>query len=269
MDELPDDMKLRRDVENTEPDVPAGGPKFVTPKTHDLQIRVGEEEEDDEAEDEAGAYSEMAEQIDNPYLLHYKNQSKMLKQELMAPTVPMTPSHDPQRDPEEEFFMLAVLALKMLHNEQYEDAEYVYEVSAAKLFKQVRSQKMPFHRWYKWLERKFSELRDAFKKQSADKNDEELLLWQREVDSKEVENEHNKRRTDSTTNAKRASGFFKKLKNAMKKKEKKDVELNFAREHVGSTPKKIDPQQLRAQQETSAEKALKTISESMQGPGEF
>lgn len=42
----------------------------------------------------------------------------MLRQELMAPTVPMTPSNnDPQRDPEEEFFMLAVLALKMLHNE--------------------------------------------------------------------------------------------------------------------------------------------------------
>lgn len=52
------------------------------------------------------------------------------------PNVPMTPtSNDAQRDPEEEFFMLAVLALKMLHNEQYEDAEYVYEISAAKLFR--------------------------------------------------------------------------------------------------------------------------------------
>ena len=48
----------------------------------------------------------------------------------------MTPtSADAKKDPEEEFFMLAVLALKMLHNEQYEDAEYVYEISAAKLFK--------------------------------------------------------------------------------------------------------------------------------------
>lgn len=47
----------------------------------------------------------------------------------------MTPTNDAQRDPEEEFFMLAVLALKMLHNEQYEDAEYVYEISAAKLFR--------------------------------------------------------------------------------------------------------------------------------------
>ena len=61
-----------------------------------------------------------------------------------SPNVPVTPINsgagggDPQRDPEEEFFMLAVLALKMLHNEQYDDSEYVYEVSAAKLFKQVR-----------------------------------------------------------------------------------------------------------------------------------
>ena len=40
-----------------------------------------------------------------------------------------------KRDPEEEYFMLAVLALKMLHNELYEDDEYVYEVSAGKLFR--------------------------------------------------------------------------------------------------------------------------------------
>ena len=40
-----------------------------------------------------------------------------------------------KRDPEEEYFMLAVLAQKMLHNEMYEDAEYVYEVSAGKLFR--------------------------------------------------------------------------------------------------------------------------------------
>lgn len=100
------------------------------------------DEDDDAPEEDTGTkISQMAEQVDNPYLLHYKNRSKMLKQELMGqPAAPATPSHDPQRDPEEEFFMLAVLALKMLHNEQYEDAEYVYEVSAAKLFRQVRSQ---------------------------------------------------------------------------------------------------------------------------------
>lgn len=77
--------------------------------------------------------------------------------------------------------MLAVLALKMLHNEEYDDAEYVYEVSAGKLFRQVRSDKLPYHRWYKWLERKFQDLRDAFMKQ-AEINMNELLQWQVEAD---------------------------------------------------------------------------------------
>jgi hypothetical protein len=40
-----------------------------------------------------------------------------------------------QRDPEEEFFMLAVLSLKMVHNEEFDEAEYVYEISAGKLFR--------------------------------------------------------------------------------------------------------------------------------------
>tara|TARA_B110000305_G_C18971788_1_gene417485 strand:- start:439 stop:591 length:153 start_codon:yes stop_codon:yes gene_type:complete len=39
------------------------------------------------------------------------------------------------RDPEEEFFMLAVLALKMLHNEEYDKSYYVSEVSAGTMFK--------------------------------------------------------------------------------------------------------------------------------------
>ena len=40
-----------------------------------------------------------------------------------------------KRDPEEEFFMLAVLALKMVHNEEFDESEYVYQVSAGKLFR--------------------------------------------------------------------------------------------------------------------------------------
>ena len=66
------------------------------------------------------------------------------------------------RDPEEEFFMLAVLALKMLHNEEYDKSYYVCEISAGKLFKHVKDENLPFHRWYKWLEQKFEELRQAF-----------------------------------------------------------------------------------------------------------
>ena len=38
---------------------------------------------------------------------------------------------DLRRDPEEEFFMLAVLAQKMSHTEQNEDStEFIYEISA-------------------------------------------------------------------------------------------------------------------------------------------
>jgi len=92
------------------------------------------------------AESQLATAFENPYLLHYKKGAEMLAKELLGPKqMPSTPSsraeveqENAKRDPEEEFFMLAVLSLKMLHNEEYDDAEYVYEISAAKLFKKVR-----------------------------------------------------------------------------------------------------------------------------------
>ena len=41
-----------------------------------------------------------------------------------------------RREPEEEFFMLSVLALKMTHTEEYPTiSDYVYEISAQKLYK--------------------------------------------------------------------------------------------------------------------------------------
>lgn len=99
----------------------------------------------------------------------------MLKEELMGSTsTTFTPSNKTQRNPEEEYFMLAVLAHKLLHNEQFDDAEYVHDVSAAKLFKQVRSLQMPFHRWYKWLERKFHEFRQDFKQKELEEAEAEV-----------------------------------------------------------------------------------------------
>ena len=86
-----------------------------------------------------------------------------------------------QRDPEEEFFMLAVLSLKMVHNEEYDEAEYVYEISAGKLFRQVRNQNLPFHRWYKWLETKFTDLRNAYMIEKTPKLPE-LSQWNLEAD---------------------------------------------------------------------------------------
>jgi len=57
--------------------------------------------------------------------------------------------------------MLSVLSLKMEHTEEEFEAEYIYEVSAQKLYQQVRSLKLPFHKWYKWLETRFSQLREV------------------------------------------------------------------------------------------------------------
>lgn len=39
-----------------------------------------------------------------------------------------------RRDPQEEFFKLAILSLKMIHTEK-EEAEYIYEISSEMLFK--------------------------------------------------------------------------------------------------------------------------------------
>ena len=59
-----------------------------------------------------------------------------------------------RRNPEEEYFMLAVLAHKMIHTEEYE-AEYIYEINAQKMLQQVKALKIPFHRWYQWLGTRF------------------------------------------------------------------------------------------------------------------
>ena len=69
-----------------------------------------------------------------------------------APNVPMTPTgQDAKKDPEEEFFMLAVLALKMQHTEN-QDAEFIYQVDSQKFFEQVKKLKIPFHKWYQWID---------------------------------------------------------------------------------------------------------------------
>jgi len=38
-----------------------------------------------------------------------------------------------RRDPQEEYFKLAILSLKMIHTEK-EEAEYIYEINSEKLF---------------------------------------------------------------------------------------------------------------------------------------
>lgn len=63
-----------------------------------------------------------------------------------------------RRDPQEEFFKLAILSLKMIHTEK-EEAEYIYEINSETLFQQVKQLHIPFHRWYQWLETKFAHMK--------------------------------------------------------------------------------------------------------------
>lgn len=56
--------------------------------------------------------------------------------------------------------MLSVLALKMIHTEEYDTFDYIYQVNANIFWKEVKESELPFHRWYKWLEDKFNDLRD-------------------------------------------------------------------------------------------------------------
>jgi len=71
MDEPPEDLNLREPASTTPGEV--NGPRSG------LQIAVDEEDEEAADEEAAAKISEMAEQVDNPYLLHYKNRAAMLK----------------------------------------------------------------------------------------------------------------------------------------------------------------------------------------------
>lgn len=64
-----------------------------------------------------------------------------------------------KRDPEEEFFMLSVLALKLLHTEEFDYYDYIYQVNAGVFWKEVKESDLPFHQWYRWLEKKLFDLR--------------------------------------------------------------------------------------------------------------
>ena len=72
-----------------------------------------------------------------------------------------------RRDPEEEFFMLAILALKMQHTESAE-AEFIYKIDSQKLFEQVKQIKIPFHKWYSWLDTKFQMMKIAYEQEQED-----------------------------------------------------------------------------------------------------
>lgn len=59
------------------------------------------------------------------------------------PSRNVSKDEDARKDPEEEYFRLAVLALKVLYNEK--DNDFVFEVSPGKLYKKAKRNKIPFH----------------------------------------------------------------------------------------------------------------------------
>jgi Fe-S cluster biosynthesis and repair protein YggX len=85
--------------------------------------------------------------------------SEPAKHELLAPhkielvdsgKQAVKPDEEIRKDPEEEYFRLSVLALKVLYNEK--DNDFVFEVSPGKLFKKAKRNKIPFHQYYPWIE---------------------------------------------------------------------------------------------------------------------
>ena len=54
----------------------------------------------------------------------------------------------------------------MLQTEKHEDCKYIYQINQDDLWKEVKETKMPFHKWYKWIDKKIMKLRDdAIKKE--------------------------------------------------------------------------------------------------------
>jgi len=58
---------------------------------------------------------------------------------------------DSRKDPEEEYFRLSCLALKIIYNEQ--DTDFVFTVSPGKLYQKCKKNRVPFHMWYIWIEK--------------------------------------------------------------------------------------------------------------------
>lgn len=67
-----------------------------------------------------------------------------------ASTISQKWEADARKDPEEEYFRLSCLALKIIYNEH--DTDFVFTVSPGKLYVKCKKQKVPFHLWYSWIE---------------------------------------------------------------------------------------------------------------------
>jgi len=79
----------------------------------------------------------------------------------LAPSIPQErPVSALESNPEEEYFRLLILSIKILHSEK--DPEFGVEVNMRKMFKTVKKEKVPFHRWFFWVDKRIT---DAYKEQ--------------------------------------------------------------------------------------------------------
>lgn len=110
--------------------------------------------------------------------------------------------------------MLAILALKMQHTENHE-AEFIYQIDSQKLYEQVKQIKIPFHKWYQWLETKFCLLKVAYEQEQEElyndpvKNPEGLINPYKNMQA----NETSTQSSDKKETEAGAFGIFDKIKN--------------------------------------------------------
>ena len=166
----------------------------------------------------------------------------------MGKNVPGTPNTDIQmeksllRDPDEDYFMMAVLSLKMIHNEKYEDADYCFYMSPKQLYQEVLHVGMPFHLWYIHIEAKFNDLREqyVFKNQKMDEMEDKMMEFQVVDPQIDIIAKKTKKKSDSM-----AKGFFKRLTGVMTTKNKNAPNFKNSFENFSETSSKSNKREER------------------------
>jgi hypothetical protein len=62
-------------------------------------------------------------------------------------------------DLEGDYFQMTFLAVKMLHVQEYDSDEYIKKADANKMYERAKQLKLPFYKWYEWIENQFESLR--------------------------------------------------------------------------------------------------------------
>ena len=64
----------------------------------------------------------------------------------------------PAKDPEEEYFRLSCLALKIIYDER--DCDFLFSVTPGKLYAKCQKLNIPFHLWYTWIEKELQKINE-------------------------------------------------------------------------------------------------------------